>query len=314
MINVALVFGGLSSEREVSIKTSESIKANLISINELNLFEFDFKENCNELLKFIKKNNIDMVFNALHGGFGENGEIQSFLESNDIKFTGSDSDCSKIAINKHLTKKLCVKNSLPTPKWDFYNTSKQNLNYKYLFDKYIDSMVIKPVCDGSSVGMSIIKSDLNERKITDAVIKVNNNSDEVLIEEYINGREITVGIIDGIALPIVEIIPDGDFYDYDSKYTSGKSKYVVPAKISEDLEDEIHECAESLYELINCRHYARVDFILDKDDNFYILEINTLPGLTQTSLLPKAYANEFNETLDKSFKLLVLEIIKLALK
>jgi len=314
LINVALVFGGLSSEREVSIKTSESIKANLISINELNLFEFDFKENCNELLKFIKKNNIDMVFNALHGGFGENGEIQSFLESNDIKFTGSDSDCSKIAINKHLTKKLCVKNSLPTPKWDFYNTSKQNLNYKYLFDKYNDSMVIKPVCDGSSVGMSIIKSDLNERKITDAVIKVNNNSDEVLIEEYINGREITVGIIDGIALPIVEIIPDGDFYDYDSKYTSGKSKYVVPAKISEDLEDEIHECAESLYELINCRHYARVDFILDKDDNFYILEINTLPGLTQTSLLPKAYANEFNETLDKSFKLLVLEIIKLALK
>jgi len=314
MINVALVFGGLSSEREVSIKTSESIKANLISINELNLFEFDFKENCNELLKFIENNNIDIVFNALHGGFGENGGIQSFLESNDIKFTGSDSDCSKIAINKHLTKKLCIKNSLPTPKWDFYNTSKQNLNHKYLLDKYNDSMVIKPVCDGSSVGMSIIQSDLDEKKITDAIIKVNNNSDEVLIEEYINGREITVGIIDGIALPIVEIIPDGDFYDYDSKYTSGMSKYIVPAKISEDLEDEIHECAESLYELINCRHYARVDFILDKDDNFYILEINTLPGLTQTSLLPKAYANEFNETLEKSFKLLVLEIIKLALK
>ena len=162
MINIALVFGGLSSEREVSIKTSESIKANLISINELNLFEFDFKENYDELLDFIK-NNIDLVFNALHGGIGENGEIQSFLENNDIKFTGSDSDCSKIAINKHLTKQVCINNNLPTPKWDFFKTSKENINYKYLLEKYNKSMVVKPVCDGSSVGMSIIQSDLDEK-------------------------------------------------------------------------------------------------------------------------------------------------------
>ena len=127
----------------------------------------------------------------------------------------------------------------------------------------------------------------------------------------------TVSVIDGIALPVVEIIPNGKFYDYNSKYTKGQSEYEIPAKLDLALDNKLEEYAENLYELVGCRHYARIDFILDKNNDVYILEINTLPGLTDTSLFPKAYNEEFKNLADKpskTYDLLVLEIIKLALK
>tara|TARA_Y100000996_G_scaffold2210_1_gene2095 strand:- start:229 stop:1185 length:957 start_codon:yes stop_codon:yes gene_type:complete len=316
-INLALIFGGLSNEREISIKTASSVRDVLFGISSVELFEFDFQGDYDILLDFINSNNIDLVFIALHGGEGENGSLQFFLEENSIQYTGSDSSASKIAINKNLTKRICSDNYLPTPKWNSLDLSKDSLNLPKLLQKYDNSCVVKPTSDGSSIGMSIIFDHLNEQVLERAINKCKEVSDNIIIEEYIGGRELTVSLIDGIALPVVEIFPKGKFYDYNSKYTTGQSKYEVPAKLSFELESEIIEYAENLYELVGCDHYARVDFILDKNDEAYILELNTLPGLTETSLFPKAYHEEFkdyNNSTSKTYDLLVLEIIKLALK
>ncbi len=316
IVNLALVFGGTSSEREVSLKTASSIKSVLFKISSVQLFEFDFKGDYSSLLDFINFNDIDLVFIGLHGGDGENGKLQFFLEENNIQYTGSDSSASKIAIDKNLTKKICIDNYLPTPQWDFFILNKQPVNINYLLKKYNNSCVIKPSNDGSSMGMSIINS-LNTDSLKKAISKCKKVSNYMIVEEYVKGRELTVSVIDGIALPIVEIFPKGKFYDYNSKYIKGQSDYNVPADLSPALENKIIEYAENLYELVGCSHYSRVDFILDKNDDPYILEINTLPGLTDTSLFPKAYNDEFKDLCDesgKTYDLLILEIIKLALK
>ena len=316
-INLVVIFGGVSSEREISLKTGKAVQEVLLSIPSVKLFSFDFTGNYDTLLDFIISNDIDLVFIALHGGEGENGTIQLFLEQNDIKYTGSDSTASKRAIDKNLTKKICLENNFPTPKWDFLNLSEGSVDSKYLLEKYNDSCVVKPSNDGSSVGMSIIDGNLDNYQLKKSIDKCKKISNKIIVEEYIKGRELTVGILDGVALPIVEIVPKGKFYDYNSKYTKGQSKYIVPAKLDLILENEIKEHAENLYEIVGCQHYSRVDFLLGKNNDIYILEINTLPGLTDTSLFPKAYHEEFKDICNKSNKtydLLVLEIIKLALK
>ena len=317
-LNLALLYGGTSSERDVSLRTGDAVKQAISLFPEFNLFSFDFNDDFDALLDFIFLNNIDLVFIALHGGKGEDGAVQSFLEKNNIDYTGSDASASKLAIDKNLTKKKCVDNALPTPRWNFLNSSLNDSDISSLLDKYGDSCVVKPANDGSSIGMSVIDGSLNKASLLDSINKCKEVSSEIIVEEYINGRELTVGVIDGLALPVVEIVPNGEFYDYKSKYTKNGSDYIVPAKLDLELEDEIQEYAETLYELVGCRHYARIDFLLDNDGNVYILEINTLPGLTDTSLLPKAYNEEFKDFSVNSSKttydLLVLEIIKLALK
>ena len=317
-LNLALISGGVSSEREISIKTAKSVEESLFSLSSIKLFNFDFKGEYGPLLDFIIFNDIDLVFLALHGGEGEDGTIQLFLEKNNINYTGSDSIASKIAIDKNSTKKICLNNYLPTPEWDFFDfENKESINFEYLIKKYNSSCVIKPSNEGSSVGMSIIDKKVNRKHLKDAIDKCRKVSNKIIIEKYIKGRELTVSVIDGIALPVVEIIPNGKFYDYNSKYTKGQSEYEIPAKLDLALDSKLEEYAESLYELVGCRHYARIDFILDKNNDIYILEINTLPGLTDTSLFPKAYNEEFRNLADKpskTYDLLVLEIIKLALK
>ena len=317
-LNLALLYGGTSSERDVSLKTGEAVKKTISSFPEFNLFSFDFNNDFDELLDFIFLNSIDLVFIALHGGDGEDGTVQSFLEKNNIDYTGSNVSASRLAIDKNLTKKICLENALPTPKWTFLNLSDSAPNLSLLLNEYKKSCVVKPANDGSSIGMSVLDKDLDEKSILESINKCKEISSKIIIEEYINGRELTVGIIDGLALPVVEIVPSGEFYDYSSKYAKNGSDYIVPAKLDLELEDEIQEYAETLYELIGCRHYARVDFLLDDSGDIYILEINTLPGLTDTSLLPKAYNEEFKDFCINSSKttydLLVLEIIKLALK
>ena len=317
VVNLALIFGGTSSEREVSLKTGRAVQKVLSSLPSIQSFGFDFKGDYSVLLDFIISNDIDLVFIALHGGEGEDGTLQIFLEDNNISYTGSDSIASKTAIDKNLTKRICLENNLSTPKWDFIDLNGEKMNLKYLVEKYENSCVVKPSDDGSSVGMFIIDKALDENNLKKNIDKCSKVSNKIIIEEYIKGRELTVSIIDGLALPVVEIIPKGKFYDYNSKYTKGQSEYEIPAKLDLILEDKIKEYAEDLYNLIGCRHYGRVDFILNENNDIYILEINTLPGLTDTSLFPKAYNEEFKDFSDKfskTYDLLVLEIIKLALK
>tara|TARA_Y100001970_G_C14259811_1_gene879174 strand:- start:1575 stop:2534 length:960 start_codon:yes stop_codon:yes gene_type:complete len=317
-LNLALLYGGTSSERSVSLKTGEAVKKVLSSFPDLNLFSFDFNNNFDALLDFIISNSIDLVFIALHGGDGEDGTIQAFLEKNDIDYTGSNASASKIAMDKNLTKKICLKNALPTARWTFLDLDESRLDISLLLAEYGESCVVKPANDGSSIGMSVLDNKSNKSSLLTSINKCKEISSKIIIEEYINGRELTVGIIDGLALPIVEIVPNGEFYDYKSKYAKNGSSYIVPAILDLELEDEIQEYAETLYELVGCQHYARVDFLLADDGRVYILEINTLPGLTDTSLLPKAYNEEFKDFCISSSKttydLLILEIIKLALK
>ena len=311
-MKICIVYGGTSKEREVSISSGKSILKALSS--ELNIFGYDFNGNLDDLLDNVRK--FDLVFNALHGGDGENGKIQKFFYENNIKFTGSNSSASALAMDKHEAKKICINNKILTPDWLYYKKVIKLFQLEVEILRFCDTdIIIKPSDEGSSLGLSVVKDfdpkDKSKRMMLDeAISKCYEVSDNVMIEEYIYGRELTVGILGNKILPIVEIVPKNGFYDYDSKYIKGKSDYIVPAKqISKDLEMNICNDAMRIYELIGCKHYARIDFRLSSDNKPYFLEVNTLPGFTDTSLFPMAA-----EAAGISYKNLLLKIVNLAKK
>ena len=232
-MKICILYGGTSAEREVSLKTGQAI---FDSINDdYDAFLYDFNGDC-DLLKN-NLNNVDLVFNALHGGDGENGIIQRFLESEKIKFTGSDSISSKKSMKKNITKNLCKENNILTPNWVYYEKNISAAKFELdMFLFYGKNIVIKPSDEGSSIGLSMIESfyfnDKVKRKMFDeSVLKCHKVSRNILIEEYIKGRELTVGIIGNEVLPVLEIVPSNNYYDYECKYTKGKSRYIVPAEI-----------------------------------------------------------------------------------
>ena len=241
---------------------------------------------------------VDFVFLALHGVFGEDGSIQSILEKNNIIYNGSMSNSSKNCFDKSFTKKTAKDSNILTP--DFTIVGKKNFNnYNYNFRK----SVIKPNKQGSSVGFSIID---DKNKISHALDFALEHDTHAIIEEYIEGREITVSILGNDALPIIEIKPNHGIYDYEAKYTQGASNYICPADISESKSDEIKDIALKTHKLLNCKVYSRVDFRLDKNNECWLLEINTLPGMTETSLFPmaaKAKGLSFEDLIDKIIKL-----------
>jgi len=229
----------------------------------------------------------DLVFNALHGGDGENGSVQAFLDLHHISYTGSGAKACKIAMDKNITKLISKSINIPTPNWillarDEYTGLKLKDNNSH---KFSYPYVVKPSNEGSTLGLSIVNV---ESELEDAISLAAEFSDEIIIEEFIPGRELTVGIIGNKPLPIVEIKPKHDLYDYECKYTEGMSEYIVPAELSDSVVRSISEDALKIYQTIGCRHYARADFRLNEKGEHYLLEINTLPGMTVTSLLPKA--------------------------
>ena len=290
--------GGSSSEKNISIKTGNAIIKSLSAkYNNIQPVNVSFDKSL-DFLNQIKRN--DIVFNALHGGSGENGDIQSIFEMNNIIYTGSDSDASKICMNKHLSKLIAGTEGITTPHWVLYKDRK--FSKKKLFNinqgKFYYPYIVKPNNEGSTIGLTKVDSDTQIESALSIALEF---SKEIIIEEYIAGREITVGILGNKPLPIVEIFPVKKFFDYECKYTKGMSKYKVPAKIDKDIALIIQQDAIAIHEAIGCRHYSRVDFILDKNNKHYFLEINSLPGMTSTSLLPMAAKNaglEFNELID----------------
>ena len=308
-MNLAVVFGGTSREREVSINTGKFV-LNALKDQE-NIFPIDFKGDYDSLLEELNNKNIDIVFNALHGGDGEDGTFQFFLENNNVLYTGSDWKSSKIAMNKNLTKMVCLKHKIPTPKWHCFNVKDvSKIDFKLFLNEFSHGCVIKPSKEGSSIGMHILKSDeINELAIESAIKEVFKIADEFIIEEYIEGRELTVGILDKNTLPVVEIFPKSFFYDYSSKYKKGNCEYLVPAKLNQNDEIIIKKYALNLHKLVGCKSYSRVDFLMDKDANIFALEINTLPGLTDTSLLPKA-----TMSIGMSYRETICKIIDLSYK
>lgn len=277
---VGILTGGESSEIEVSIATAESIAK---AFRELNIdFKIIFAES-NFTQKLIDES-INIVFIAMHGGKGENGCVQGMLEILGIPYTGSGVLSSAICMNKVYSKKIFEYHGIQIPKWQILgNIDELKLNLP---------LVIKPVTGGSTIATTIVRKRDDLKEAFEVALKESrkcsdNTGENVLAEEYIPGQEITAGILNGKALPLLEIEPVAEFYDYKSKYEPGMSSHYSPRSMDPALYKEIQNTAENAFKAAGCRGMARVDFRLNKKD-YYILEINTIPGMTETSLLPEA--------------------------
>jgi len=327
-IKIALFVGGISSERNVSKASGKAIYGAIKSLGyqcvlidpayginqpkeDENYFdEKDYGEiKLDNFIKTINSdllNDIDLVFLALHGKYDEDGTIQSMLELRKIKYTGSDVFSSMISMDKAVSKTLFRVNGVNTAEW-FCVT--KDFNIQEVVNRINEELglpcVIKPNDQGSTVGLTIVK---NDSEINEALKLALQFSELALIEKYIPGREMTVAVLDDESLPVLEIIPKSGFYDYKSKYTSGMSEYIVPAKIPEDVFLNIQQQALMAFKSLRCKVYARVDFRLNEENEAYCLEVNTLPGMTSTSLVPK-----MAKVVGISFEDLIDKIIRISL-
>jgi len=292
-LRVGVLMGGPSEEREVSISTGKAVSVACSQMGYL-VEDFTFR---NDYKKYLKQmHNQDIVFNALHGGIGENGKIQAWMDNNRIKYTGSSAMASSLCMDKVNSKDLAKKNGIDTPEWQLLLDLTDEIKLKTPF-------VVKPNDQGSTVGLSVAH---NQEQIDSAVKKAFQYGSEVLIEKYIDGRELTVPVIGNRAYPIVEINPLHDLYDYECKYTPGLSEYDCPAKLKKKLVKKIKQNTMMLFKIFDCSVYARADFMLDNSGTPFFLEMNTLPGMTSTSLLPKSANAEglsFNQLIEKIIKL-----------
>ena len=233
----------------------------------------------------------DIVFMGLHGSDGENGKVQAALDLFGIKYTGNDYLSSAITMNKQLTKIFFNLNNIPTPQGTTMNKHERR---PYSSDIKLPC-VVKPTCGGSSIGVSIVRDAASFEAALDAAFAW---EDDIVIEEFIEGRELSDGVIEQKALPVIEIAPKVGFYDYKNKYAAGSAVETCPADIPESAAKEIQEYSERICKALGMTTYARMDYILSKDNKVYCLEVNTLPGMTPTSLLPQeagAVGVEFND-------------------
>ena len=298
-MKIGVLLGGNSSEREVSLSSGKSISAACKELGHdvLDLDpQFDMKLLVPDLLT------VDLVFNGLHGGDGENGVIPGFLQSLGVKYTGSKTEASAICMDKRISKALVHRKDLLTPNW----VSLANNDPSPSVGDMVFPVVIKPNDQGSTIGLTVVK---DESELDDAIELARKFANVVLIEEFIVGKEITVTVIGDKAYPIVEIVPSHGLYDYECKYNQGMTEYFCPANIDKDLTKAIQESALKIHKLLGCRHYSRADFRLDENGKAWFLERNTLPGMTETSLVPKAA-----KASGLSFPELIQTIINEALK
>ncbi|MCH9024575.1 MAG: D-alanine--D-alanine ligase [candidate division Zixibacteria bacterium] len=231
---------------------------------------------------------IKVVFLALHGGTGENGSIQNLLELAGMPFTGTDMTGSTVAMHKDMSKRLFKSEGIKTPKWKTFRVkdngiSRDIVNAIGSFFEF--PVIVKPNDSGSTLGLTRVEK---REELAEAFQKTLKESKIVLVEEYIAGRELTVPVLDNRIFPVIEIIPESGLYDYEAKYTKGRSQYVVPAEISDKLSDKIKSTAKQVYDILGAAGLARIDFILAKGNKYHCLELNTLPGLTELSLAPMA--------------------------
>ncbi len=241
----------------------------------------------------------DIVYMGLHGADGENGKVQAAFDILRIRYTGSDYLGSALAMDKGMAKKVFLQSGIPTPN----GFSMKKSHVTKLPDEIGYPCIVKPCCGGSSVGMSIAKNEEEYNKALELAFKY---EDEVVVEEYIKGREFSVGVIGGKSLPIIEIIPKSGVYDYETKYQPGMAEDVCPAPLSDEITDKMQTYAIDVYRELKLGSYARIDFLLDADDNMYCLEANTLPGMTPTSLVPQeaaAIGVNFEDSLDLTFSM-----------
>ena len=289
---IAVLMGGYSAEREISLMSGKAVYKALLK-NNVECFSFDLTDDNLDKL-WIKE--FDKAFIVLHGRGGEDGYIQSLLDKRKIPFTGSGVDASNLCMNKANTKDVWLKHELPLSP-SIVATQGKPINP-------IDfplPWAIKPTLEGSSIGITKVE---NKSELKIALELAWQYNDEALIEHWIEGDEYTVAILDNQALPSIKIISDHDFYDYDSKYFSNKTEYLCPSDLSDQQEKNIRAIAMKAFNLTGASGWGRADFILDKDKNPYLLEINTVPGMTSHSLVPMAA-----KAAGMNFEQLVLKIL-----
>lgn len=321
-MNIVVLAGGISTERDVSIVSgigvckalrSKSHRAILLDVfcgkedmEPAQAFpetydvdaEADYIRSFNDQIEELKKTRTffgpnvlelckeaDIVFLALHGESGENGKLQAAFDLFGVRYTGSGYLSSAICMDKGLTKTVLNEKHIPTPRGIVLNKKKHKIELAAYTMKF--PVVVKPCCGGSSVGVSIVENQGDYEKALKEAFAF---EEEVVVEDYIKGREFSVGVIDGKALPVIEIAPIKGFYDYENKYKAGSAIETCPANLPEEITRKMQEYAEQGYKALGIDSYARLDFLMNENEDLYCLEANTLPGMTPTSLLPQEAA------------------------
>ncbi len=277
MKKILVLYGGFSNERAVSKATGKEVITALKKLNRYEVFSYDLSRDIKAFVQFLEQEKPDVIFNALHGTYGEDGDIQGLLNLMNIPYTHSGVKASAIAMDKFLTCQILTQAGIKVPKGEMMT----GLDVLKLFP-FKKNKVIKPVSDGSSVGIYMVKAGANS--IGDGFDRWHDAL--LLVEDYIAGREFTVSVYEGQAACVTEITTHHEFYTYAAKYEAGGSQHILPADLTEAETKAVLEIAEKTYELIGCRGAARVDFRYDGKE-FYVLEINTQPGMTSTSLMPE---------------------------
>lgn len=295
---IAVLFGGVSAEREVSLNSGKSVFEALQSLG-YNVEAIDTKEFPIEKLK---EKGIQRVFNILHGGIGENGVLQGALEQLGIPYTGCGVMASAITLDKFRTKLLWNAVGLPTAAMEVVRRG-QAVNSDEIIAKLGLPLFVKPASEGSSVGVSKVKT---AEQLLPAIEEALKFDSIVLVEENLAGAEYSVPVLDGEVLPAVQIIPDGEFYDYHAKYISDNTQYVVPA-LNADRQAEVAKLVKQAYDVVGCRGWSRIDVMEDSEGHFRLVEVNTSPGMTSHSIFPKSAA-----TVGYSFERLVERVLELS--
>jgi len=277
---IGVMMGGLSREREISLRTGKAILKALVEKG-YNASPVDVSQDIAEALI---KEKIEIAFIALHGRFGEDGTIQGMLELMRIPYTGSGVLASALALHKIMAKKLFLCENIPTPPYEvIYREAIEKDSSKTLSLQL--PLVVKPAREGSTIGVSIVR---REEELIPALKEAGRYDEEILVEAFMKGKEITVGILENIPLPIIEIVPKSGFYDYHSKYTKGETEYIIPARIQREKYLSAQEISLKAFQTLGCSGCARVDLMTDEEGNPFVIDVNTMPGMTETSLLPKA--------------------------
>lgn len=306
---VLVLAGGRSREREVSLRSGKAVAEALGSKgHEVTLWDLNEVSVGN-----IEAERPEVVFLALHGKYGEDGTVQGLLDILDLPYTGPGVLASAMAMNKVLTKKLLAYEGLPTADfllYDFHGISVSEADIENVVKEIITELgipvVVKPATEGSSIGTSIVKT---EEALVGALRAALEYDREIVVEKFIDGVEVTAAVLgndDPTVLPLIEIVAENEFYDYEAKYNPGMSHHIIPARISDRARQRATELAGEVYKVFQCQGFSRVDFIIDADDNPLVLEINTIPGMTAMSLFPdaaRAAGMEFTELCERIVEL-----------
>ena len=296
---IAVLAGGPSSERGISVKSGravyEALKKDGCDVKWLEMGRSNMQ-------RLLDKEDFDIAFIALHGAFGEDGTVQRLLRSMGRPYTGSGPMASKRALDKIASRRIFKRHGIPFPEHVILKRDGIRIPKRLTFP-----LVVKPRYEGSSIGLSLARDD---GEFHDACATAFKYSDDIIVERFISAREITVGVFDKKALPVVEIIPkDGFFYDYKAKYMDKETEYIVPARLPKRIYKEAQRLGLAAHNALECSDISRVDMLLDNYDNIYVLEVNSIPGLTERSLFPKAA-----EAMGIDFEKMCLELLRLAIK